>query len=71
MPSNPSSYQAYLLRLWRTTPDTTWRASLESVGSRTTHYFVSPEDLLAHLYNQLNLQANIHEPNGENNAKNS
>lgn len=69
MPPDSFSYQAYLLRLWRAAPDTAWRASLEAVGSRTTHYFVSPEDLLAYLYTKLDFPANVALQKGEDDAE--
>jgi len=51
---NPPSYQSYLLRVWRETPNSPWRASLESVGSGEKQAFAQLEDLIAYLRNGTN-----------------
>jgi len=45
-------YQAYLLRLWRETPNSPLRASLQASGSDERHHFTSLESLLAFLADQ-------------------
>lgn len=45
-------YQAYLLRLWRETPDSPLRASLQASGSDERHHFASLEALLGYLHSQ-------------------
>jgi hypothetical protein len=42
-------YQAYLLRLWRETPNSPLRASLQASGSDERHNFTNLESLLAFL----------------------
>jgi hypothetical protein len=45
-------YQAYLLRLWRETPDSPLRASLQPSDSDERHHFASLEALLVYLQSQ-------------------
>ncbi len=45
-------YQAYLLRLWRETPNSPLRASLQASGSDERHHFASLEALLVYLQSQ-------------------
>lgn len=57
MPSEPSLYQIYLLRLWPANTDqaglVTWRASLESLDGGERLGFASLELLFAYLLEQV------------------
>lgn len=59
MSDEPSSYHAYLLRLWRTEcrGRWQWRASLESPHTRERRLFSSLEQLFAFLSEQCEDQA--------------
>lgn len=50
---NSSTYQAYLLRLWRSRVDGNWRASLQTVQTGERHMFADLESLLAFLVEQV------------------
>jgi hypothetical protein len=52
-PVPPSSYQAYLLRLWRDGAGAPWRASLEPPGGEPTLRFGTVATLFAFLRDQL------------------
>lgn len=43
------AYRAYLLRLWRSSGDGDWRASLQSVRTGERHIFADMESLLSFL----------------------
>ncbi len=45
----PTQTHAYLLRLWRSSTDSTWRGSLQSVQSGERHMFADVESLFAFL----------------------
>lgn len=47
--TSPPLYCAYLVRLWRETPDATWRASAQSVQNGETVRFGSLRALYAFL----------------------
>lgn len=46
------SYQAYLLRLWRETPASPWRASVEDPHTGTRQQFANIAELMAFLQTQ-------------------
>ena len=46
------NYLSYLLRLWRETPDSPLRASLQASSSNERHHFTNLESLLAFLADQ-------------------
>ncbi|CAN5874699.1 hypothetical protein BH10CHL1_BH10CHL1_22280 [soil metagenome] len=46
------AHQSYLLRLWRSSGDGGWRASLQSVQTNERHMFADLESLLAFLVEQ-------------------
>lgn len=48
-----SLYQSYLLRLWRDTPQSTWRASLQSAATEELRHFATIEELWAFLIAQM------------------
>lgn len=52
MESLSSTYQSYLLRLWREKPGESWRAMLESSSSNVRYSFADMEDLFSFLRNQ-------------------
>lgn len=45
-------HQSYLLRLWRSGVDGSWRASLQSVQTSERHMFADLDSLLAFLVEQ-------------------
>ncbi len=45
-------YQSYMLRLWRESDATPWRASLESTATGEKQGFASLSDLIAYLQSQ-------------------
>ncbi len=46
-------YQSYLLRLWRDSPQSPWRASLQSSATEELQHFLTAEDLWAFLKAQM------------------
>jgi hypothetical protein len=46
-------HHSYLLRLWRSGAEATWRASLQSVSTSERHMFADLESLFAFLCTQL------------------
>lgn len=48
-----STYQSYLLRLWRDTPQSVWRASLQSSATEEVRHFATVEELWAFLMAQM------------------
>ena len=48
-----SEYSAYLLRLWRSSSDSTWRGSLQSVRTGERHLFADLETMFAFLIEHL------------------
>lgn len=48
-----STYQSYLLRLWRDTPQAVWRASLQSAATEELRHFATVDDLWAFLMAQM------------------
>ena len=52
MPTEPHRYLAYMLRLWQTSKETVWRASLESPHTGERHGFASLDDLISFLQRQ-------------------
>jgi hypothetical protein len=49
---NPDNCQAYLVRLWRDSPQEPWRASAKEVANGRERFFASPENLFLFLYAQ-------------------
>jgi hypothetical protein len=45
------AHRSYLLRLWRTGADGSWRASLQSIPAGDRHMFADLDSLLAFLIN--------------------
>lgn len=52
-----STYQSYLLRLWRDSPQSSWQASLQSTETEKVYQFAGVEQmwafLMAHLGGEL------------------
>ncbi len=48
----PQSYQAYLIRIWRSSPDVLWNASAQHTQSGETVFFASLESLFRFLHDQ-------------------
>ena len=48
-----STYHSYLLRLWRDTSDSPWRASLQSSADEGLQHFATADDLWAFLLAQM------------------
>lgn len=48
-------YEAYLLRLWRSDGQATWRASLQAVRTGERHMFTDVESLVTFLSRQLHV----------------
>jgi hypothetical protein len=51
-PEQLDRYQAYLLRLWRESPQAPWRASLQSVNSGERCGFPDLQSMFAYLQTQ-------------------
>jgi hypothetical protein len=51
---NPNNCQAFLVRLWRDSPQEPWRASAKAVANGREFFFASPEKLFLFLYAQTN-----------------
>jgi hypothetical protein len=51
-PTQPAAYQAYLVRMWRSSPDTVWRASAQHTQSGEIVFFADLERLFRFLYTQ-------------------
>lgn len=51
-PKPPLTYSAYLLRLWRDSEQSPWRASLEDAQSGERHGFADLEQLFSFLRRQ-------------------
>ena len=49
MKQSQSTYQSYLLRLWRDNPGSKWRASLEATNTTHKHTFPNLATLVAYL----------------------
>lgn len=45
----PARYHAYLLRVWRDSEHTPWRASVTHVGTGAVHRFASPARAWAYI----------------------
>jgi hypothetical protein len=50
-------HRAYLLRLWRNSADTPWRASLQSVSTGERHMFADLVSLMAFLLDHARMTA--------------
>ncbi len=50
--SQTDTYQAYLIRMWRSSPDTSWRASAQHTQSGETVFFADLERLFRFLHDQ-------------------
>ena len=48
-----STYQSYLLRLWRDNPQAAWRASVQSTATEEVRHFATVEELWAYLMAQM------------------
>jgi len=48
-----STYQSYLLRLWRDNPQAIWRASVQSTATEELRHFATVDDLWAYLMAQM------------------
>ncbi len=46
------NYQAYLIRIWRSSPDVLWSASAQHTQSGETVFFASLESLFRFLHDQ-------------------
>lgn len=46
------NYQAYLIRIWRSSPDVLWNASAQHAQSGETVFFASLESLFCFLHDQ-------------------
>ncbi|MEZ4866003.1 MAG: hypothetical protein R3C14_32105 [Caldilineaceae bacterium] len=51
-----STYQSYLLRLWRDTPNSPWRASLQSSATEALQHFATVDELWTFLMAQMAVQ---------------
>lgn len=51
-----STYQAYLLRLWRDNPQSPWRATLQSAATEELRHFATLTDLWAFLRAEMGVQ---------------
>ncbi len=47
-----ATYRAYLLRLWRNTPQETWRVTLRHISDEQEHHFSDLESLFSYLSQQ-------------------
>jgi hypothetical protein len=65
---NPSFYCAFLVRLWRDTPDAAWRASAQSVQSGETVRFGSLQALFEFLDAQTAGGVRLHSPPAADNT---
>lgn len=52
-PQDASTYQSYLLRLWRDTPQSVWRASVQSSATEELRHFATVAELWAFLMAQM------------------
>lgn len=50
--STQTHYQAYLIRMWRSTPESLWRASAQHTQTGETVMFANLESLFRFLHNQ-------------------
>lgn len=48
-----STYQSYLLRLWRDNPQAVWRASVQSTVTEEVRHFATIDDLWTFLMAQM------------------
>lgn len=48
-----STYQSYLLRLWRDTPHSAWRASLQCTRTQAVQHFATVEACWVYLMAQI------------------
>ncbi len=53
-PIQKANYQAYLVRIWRSSVESPWRASVQHAPSGEQIRFANMEDLLMFLYEQTN-----------------
>jgi hypothetical protein len=51
--TEPGECHAYLIRLWRDSPQEPWRASAKHVPTRQEHHFANPEKLFLFLHQQM------------------
>jgi hypothetical protein len=51
--TEPAECHAFLVRLWRDSPQEPWRASAKHVYSRREYHFASPEKLFLFLHQQM------------------
>ena len=58
MPHNSVTLiESYLVRLWRDSVNSPWRATVHKVRTRETCHFAHPEDLWAYFVAEMNQQA--------------
>ncbi|MCA9935549.1 MAG: hypothetical protein H6662_08640 [Ardenticatenaceae bacterium] len=50
--TQPTHYQAYLVRLWREDNSTPWRVTVKHVLTQEQHHFASLEDYVVFLMRQ-------------------
>jgi len=60
-PTQPAAYQAYLVRMWRSSPNTAWRASAQHTQSGELVLFADLERLFRFLHDQSVDQSQIPE----------
>lgn len=51
-PQSPVYYQSYLIRMWRSAPETLWRASAQHTQTGETVMFANLESLFLFLHSQ-------------------
>jgi steroid delta-isomerase-like uncharacterized protein len=56
-----SLYHSYLLRLWRDSPHSPWRASLQSAATEAMQHFATVDELWSFLMAQMNVEDMNHE----------
>ena len=52
LPQDRNHYQAYLIRMWRSAPESLWRASAQHTQTGETIMFANLESLFRFLHNQ-------------------
>ena len=52
LPQDQSHYQAYLIRMWRSTAEASWRASAQHTQTGETIMFANLESLFRFLHDQ-------------------
>lgn len=52
LPQDQSRYQSYLIRMWRSAPESFWRASAQHTQTGETVTFANLESMFRFLHNQ-------------------